>query len=451
MKGIAEHFKDPLNLILSLLVALSLLGAWMYAKEAAGIDYYVAWVTADAVKNDPSLDIYDPSSKYKLAVKYRNKADELKDAPRQKINAGHHRKLNITATPFLYWVTGLLATGDYEKDLMVWHTLSILMLTISVLLMCRLLGYSTSTSLAILLPVMVWFAPLQSDLRVANVNSLQLGFIGLVLWLQSRAPKPRILFITGLTIGLLVSFKPNLAPIALLIAGGWLVRRQTMKLGISVAGMASGSALAILVSSWWMGSLTVWIDWLTVIRRAVEKPLGNQAGNYTVVSQGSGGLSATNQLGLAIALCLLCLVLFWWGRRNTATTNADNSVEYRESLENTALLAMGCIVAMLASALVWLHYYLLIIPMLIFVFRPWREPGAMRLIPLLLQRMLPALVLLLLMDSPLSRLPGVDSSTYWVMVTKASTVTLFVIGLWQFAYGLRDQPDQKPAGVPASH
>lgn len=70
---------------------------------------------------------------------------------------------------------------------------------------------------------------------------------------------------------------------------------------------------------------------------------------------------------------------------------------------------------------------------------------------LMLQRILPALVLLLMMDSPPSKLPGVDSSTHWVMVTKVSTGTLFVICLWQLACGLRGQPAPKQAGAPVSH
>ena len=118
MNKLINHFKDPLKLILTIMVILSMLGAWLYGKQPAGIDYYVAWVAADAVKNDTPHNIYDPASRYKLAVEYRNKADLLKDAPRQKLNARHRQSLPMTATPFLYWVTGILATGDYENDLL---------------------------------------------------------------------------------------------------------------------------------------------------------------------------------------------------------------------------------------------------------------------------------------------------------------------------------------------
>ena len=249
MKGIANHFRDPLNLILSILVVLSLLGAWLYAKEAPGIDYYVAWVAADAVKNDSQNNIYDPASRFKLAVTYRNKADELKNAPRQKRVAQHLRELHMTATPLMYWFTGLTSTGDYETDLDNWHTLSLLLLAVSILAGCHLLGYSTATSLAVLLPIIVWFTPLHADLRLANVNSFQLGIIGLILWLQSRSSNNQRLFITGLVVGWLVMFKPNLAPVAILLAGGWAIRRQYSKLLIGMSEITTGVITSVLVSS----------------------------------------------------------------------------------------------------------------------------------------------------------------------------------------------------------
>ena len=185
-KAPGHYFKDPLTLILAILVALSLLGAWQYAKGSAGIDYYVTWVASDAVKNDTPHNIYEPSSRYKLAVEYRNKADALADGPKQKQVAAYLKELQMTATPFLYWVTGLLASGDYEKDLARWQLLSLVLVVGFILLTSRLLGYSAATSLAILLPALVWFTPLYSSLNVANVNCFQLGLLGLILWVQRR-------------------------------------------------------------------------------------------------------------------------------------------------------------------------------------------------------------------------------------------------------------------------
>lgn len=441
MKIPGQYFKNPLSLILATLVALALLGAWLYAKEAPGIDYYVAWVAADAVKNDTPLNIYEPSSRYKLAVQYRNKADELQNARHQKKLATHFKELTMTATPFLYWVTGLIATGDYEKDLTLWRLLSLVLITISILLLCRILGYSVAASLAILLPVVVWFTPFYSDLRVANVNSFQLGAISLLLWIQSWRADGRALFASGLISGLLVMFKPNLAPVALLLVGGWAVRRQYLQLGISLGGVVTGAVTAVLISSIWLGSATAWFDWLNYIRRFVDGGPGETDGNYSIITQVSSGISPVVQLGVAILLSMVCLAFFWWGRRRAGVPLADVAETNRELVENSCLVAMGCIVAMLASSLVWLHYYLLTMPMFIVAFRPWKQPGPMKIIPFLMLRVLPLVALVLLMDTPLREVIGYDGRDYWAAATMTSAVILFLVGLWQFGYGTRAQID----------
>jgi len=451
MKGLGNQFKDPLNMILSVLVVLSLLGAWMYVKDTPGLDYYVAWVAADAVSNDTPNNIYKPESRYRLAVIYKNKADERQDNPRQKTIAKHRKTLPMTATPFMYWVTGLLVTGDYEQDLTTWQALSLFLLAVSILVICRLLNYPLATSLVILMPVVLMMVPLHSELRVANVNSIQLGMIALILWLQSRSADTRYLFATGLAIGLLAMFKPNLAPIAILISGGWAVRRQFSKLKITLYGIATGVFTALLVSSWWLGKATIWWDWFEVFGKTVRGGgPGRSAGNYSAMTQVSGGMDFNNQFVLALLFCLLCLVALWWGRRSAADTADSNVIADREMLENTGLVAMGCIVALLASSLVWLHYYLLATPMIIFALRPWQSAEPMNILSILMLRVLPVIALICLLDTEIRTLLDgvVDGGTYWAYATMTSSISLFVIGLWQFSYGVKDL---KKFEAPAAH
>lgn len=451
MNNPGQKFRDPSSLILATLVALSLLGSWLYTKDTPGLDYYVAWVAADVVKSDSKMNIYDPSSRYKLAVLYRNKADMQKDAPRQKELAAYRKQLPMTATPFLYWVTASLATGDYEKDLTRWHLLSLVLLTASILVTCRLMGYSIATSCAFMLPLVVWFTPFYSDLRVGNVNSFQLGMIGLIVWFQSRQPGSGYLFTAGLFTGLLVMFKPNLAPVAILLAGGWAVRQQYQKLAISIAGIATGVFTAMLVSSFWIGSATAWFDWFSRVLNLVKYSPGEFGGNYAVITQFTSGTGPWVQLVTAIALCLLVLVLLWWGRKRAAAPETDTAVNSQEFLENTCLVAMGCIIMMLASTTVWLHYYLLTIPMLIVALRPWQAQRKMGVIPILMLRVLPVVALVLLMETALKTVIGSEGRSYWAMSTTASALILFVVGLWQFGYGFNAKPHHQPVEEPAAH
>ena len=443
MQDLLSRFRDPLTLILATFVALGVLGAWQYAEDTPGLDYYVAWVAADAVNSNNKNYIYEPASGYKLPGQYRNKADEAEDAPRLKQIAAHSQEMYFTATPFLYWVTATVAVGDYETDLTVWHALSLFMLVTSIILICRLLRYSVTTTLAVFLIVFVWFIPLQSDLRVANVNSFQLGLVGLAIWLQSRASHSKYLFATGMVIGLIVMFKPNLAPIGLILAGGWVLRHQYSRLITGVSGMLTGALAAILVSSWWLGTASAWLDWLKVISGFLGAA-PNISGNYSVMRQLTGGLSPTGQLLLTLLLISAALTLFWWGRRrqSSLSTNPDFQSTDRQSLEDTLLIAMGCIIALMASSLVWIHYYLLTIPLMLFLLRPWQEQEQEQgsFIRVLMQRILPVVAMVLLMDSAILWLFEMEGHEFRSIAAPIYLIMMFVAGMWQIAYGMGETP-----------
>ena len=443
MQKAALFLREPLNLILAALTALSLLGAWQYTKEYPGIDYYVTWVAADAVRSDTPHNIYEASSRYNLTVEYRNKADALRDAPNQKLVAGHIKELMMTATPFLYWVTGTFATGDYENDLASWQMISLLLVVTTIIVLCSLLRYSVSTSLVILLPVLVWFIPLYSNLRVANVNSVQLGLISLILWLLHRQAHGRNLFLAGILTGLLVMFKPNLAPVALLFGGAWVVRKQPAKLLVSLSGMAAGAFVAVLVSSMWLGSATAWLDWFNYIRQFVDGGPGERGGNYAIITQVISDTGPLIQLLAAIFLCLLCLGIFWWGRRGVSVAEDDKTVADREFIENATLIAMACLIPLLSATVVWLHYYLFTLPMIIIALRPWREPGPMKVIPILILRVLPTVALVILLETALRDIIGGEGRSYRVFATTTSTIILLLVGLWQLGRGIRDRDSSR--------
>lgn len=433
-----QTFKDPLSLILACLVVLALSGAWLYAKQAAGIDYYVTWVAADAIETDKAQNIYEQSARNKLAAQYRNKAVALPDTSKQKQVAAFWKELQITATPFLYWVTSFTVSGDYEKDLKYWLLLTLILVSGSILVLCRLLAYTPAASLAVLLPVLVWFMPFYSNMNVANVNAVQLGLVALVLLLASRGSDTAMLFATGIVIGLTVMFKPNLAPVALLFGGGWAVRQQYQRLVVSLGGMAAGAFIAVLVSSIWMGSVTVWLDWFNYIREFVDGGPGPKGGNYSIITQLASDISPAGQLAAAIFLCLLVLACLWWGRRRLPASIDTEAARSREFIENASLVAVGCIIPMLTSTLVWLHYYLLIMPMIIVALRPWNQTGPMKVIPLIMLRVLPVMALVLLLDTALRELTGMEVRAYRSMATTASAVSLFLVALWQLGFGIRE-------------
>jgi hypothetical protein len=359
--------------------------------------------------------------------------------------------LHSSATPFLYAVIGLIATGDYDRDLAAWQALSLAAFTLALLVCARLLGLAPAASLALLLPCLVWLSALHSDLRVGNVNSFQLGLVGLVFLLQSRDAEARYGFLAGVVVGMLILFKPNLAPIPLLLLGAWLLRGQFRKLLIGLAGIASGALIAFAWSSAFFGGPGVWIDWLRDLRALMGNQFPSGVGNFNAGNVLGLRLGGLGQAALALALCALALVFLWWGRRQAGSGPGERlpggtgaADEARDRVEYAQLLGLACLIQMLASPLVWLHYFVLTVPMLVVVFRPWSEPARRGLASLLVQRLLPVLGLLLLLEGPLGGWLADDPVLAANRACVVAALILFGVGLWQLRF-----QDARLPGAPA--
>src|SRR4029079_16617322 len=137
-----------------------------------------------------------------------------------------------------------LALCGFERALLAFALAGLAAAAAGLLLLARLLGLRAALGLLVLAFVGYAFQPLKSDVRVGNVNQLQLGLVALYAWLSSRPERSRLQVAAGALLGLLVLFKPNLAPLVPLLGACWFWRRRRAKLVRQGAGPAAGLAVA---------------------------------------------------------------------------------------------------------------------------------------------------------------------------------------------------------------
>jgi hypothetical protein len=101
-------------------------------------------------------------------------------------------------------------------------------------------------------------------------------------------------------------------------------------------------------------------------------------------------------------------------------------------LIESCLVAMGCVTYLLSSTLVWEHYFILAIPMLLIALRPrvGRPPVSKR--EILLERVLPGAALLGLMAIPTRSLLQTAPETHLLLAQAPATLILLGLGLWHF-------------------
>jgi len=437
-----ERFNDPTRIVLILLAVLALFSNWTFMQRQPGIDYYAAWATVDAKRNNENYRIYDHLEQDRLKDQYRSKAlSEGKTSRRAAF-----RKVPFlwaTGSPFLYATVSALSTSNYEQSLTLWNALSLLGFSTGILLMCNVLGFSKTASLAIFVSCLLWMEAFHSDIRVGNVNSIQLGLLALAYYLLSRDSKTLNVLLASAIIAMLAFLKPNLAPVSLLLLGAWLIQGQQRKFFLGMTGMAAGAMFAVGVSSLLYGGLGIWYEWLAQLFELAKVDMPATHGNYDLLKSLGLATGATDRVVAAIVICAILLAFIWWGRRlpTKAADSGPLAGRERALIQYAQLIGMGCLVYMLVAPLVWLHYFVLAIPMLIVAFRPWSRAPAHGALGIILLRLMPALVFLSYLEGPHWRLIHSDFYTAHAITNIASVLILFAVGLWQ----LRFPDDRLPA------
>lgn len=268
--------------------------------------------------------------------------------------------------------------------------------TLAIAVIARFLGLSSAMWLGLIILCTSYFEPLHSELRVANVGRLQLAMLAIYVLSHRGQPGTRRAIIIGFLLGLAVMFKPNLSLVALCLALQWiLLGRSRTLLWQGLGGVIAG-AVAVLVSSLFFGGVQCWAHWLSYVGAFPESRIALELGNYGIARlvKESIGVEASALL-LIVFLLVIGLVVYREKRRSSARLNEgpDHALEGRG-------VALGCLLSLLVSPLVWIHYYILMIPPIMYLLRPIRNENANSSGSFLVRRLFPVVAIAALSVNP---------------------------------------------------
>jgi len=351
----------------ALLAACSLITAWRDGRSVPGLDYHQFWLAIDAVRHRAVTSIYSPQSIPALTERYLKQPAADATAPRRRAAARETTQIGIVATPLLHAALAPFQRGDYEQDYTVFLFLSLASFTVAVGLIGRTLGLPIHAQLLALAFACTWFGPFSSDTRSANVNRLQLLLVALVIWLLSASPRPRRDAVSGAVLAFAILFKPNLAPIAVLLGAYWLLAAQWLRLRWVCIGAALGGMLAWAASSAFFGSTRCWLDWVSMA--------SSLADNYQPTLQ-TGNLSLSELIfartghrpgaWLAISICTPVLAAVVAAARGASARPPPRETAAPEFI----LIAVGAALWLLVARLAWFHYCILALPLILWTLLP---------------------------------------------------------------------------------
>jgi hypothetical protein len=353
----------------TLLVCAGAARVWRTVQRVPGIDFYQFWVVGQAVGRGDVSSVYADDSRAALGQEFLRRADGPEGSERQRAAARFRQVLEPLATPFLYAALRPFGWGAYDTGLDAFSAFGIAALLAGTFVLCSLAGYATLERLLLLALAVHAFQPVLADVRVGNVNQVQLGLLASFAWLASGSSTPRQLG-AGAVLGVAVAFKPTLALVVPVVLAGRALAHGWRRAVSLASGVAAGTLAGLVVGAAFFGSFSAWSDWLSALRAAPLAAMPVDVGNVSPLAVADRWLGAMPGLLPGLVGSLALAAALWRGRRTPPeVTGPDDGVD------DLRLVAAGCLLVLVSAPLVWQHYLVLALPAVIVLLRPGRNAG----------------------------------------------------------------------------
>ncbi|HET8967397.1 MAG TPA: glycosyltransferase family 87 protein [Candidatus Acidoferrum sp.] len=261
----------------------------------------------------------------------------------------------------------MLSSGNYSTDQKRFLFLSLASLILCILIVSRLLALTPVEVILLLAFLLRLHQPLLADLRMGNVNQLQLLPIALFIFALARS-KP---LLAGSVMGVATAFKPTTI---LVLAFGFLVflidrdYRQSARM---LVGSATAVLAAILFSGFYFGTSSVWFAFFHSLRNTLNgSAYSLENGNFSLSVLLFGPTSRSSTI-VPVVLLSAFLWLLIASRRSDRTATVSEQDSSRIRFHSAFCVGGGgCAIMLLSSPLAWIHYYVLLLPLSLYVISP---------------------------------------------------------------------------------
>ena len=209
---------------------------------------------------------------------------------------------------------------------------------------------------------------------------------------------------------------------------------------------------AFVYSNIFFGSVWCWTRWIASLSAMPDDILTVNMGNFAPARLIWDWTGIKISVYATILIAVLAIIFVLIGRQlgNEIIGKAGGGKRERERafLEDVIMVATGCLTYLLCAPLVWVHYFLLTIPMALIAFRPLGHSRTLTTGEIFLRRILPALAVIGLAVNPVRHLFMISNARYIALIVAISTFILFGLALWELWHlGKRpqqeDEKDQK--------
>ncbi|MCF6176097.1 MAG: hypothetical protein L3J71_10055 [Victivallaceae bacterium] len=417
---------SPITILLLLLLINSVYSYWNASIQAVKTDYFTLWAISQQL---PAENIYSENWKKSTAQKTYKQALKPTASLEYKLAARNAYRLfkgkfEISATPFLHAVINILSTGNYKTDKTIFTIIACLSLIASLIILAKLLNFSLIHASLFFLLFSSFYPPLLTDISFGNLNQMQLLLLTLYLAFgQSR--RARYILLSGFFLGLGIMLKPNTLFIAFVQALLLLLDKDIKNFCYFCLGNIISGIYAIVISVAFFGYMTVWLDFIVNLQNALTNRYHTSWGNlsFTNLIFDSFGINIS-VLNIIILISAIIILYFFAKKQSAKAPHILNVTTSQQQLDRLFLsVGLGSVIMFLSAGLIWIHYYVLVIPFLMFMLRDMNL-SKNNIIKLLI----PTIILLLfssVVEIGISN--GTNAKLSWCLIYNFSTFLLLIV------------------------
>jgi len=366
---VKRRAREVTALLLLLAALAGVARLWHLTRHSVGVDFYQFWAVGRLLDRPGPVDVYTDAGRERHGRELWLEA-QRGDSEYRKLVAGERRVLETYSTPFFYTVFALGAGEGYEWDLRLYRVVCLAALVFGLVALGRVCGHGWPATAGLVAAFTLFFEPAVSDLQVGNVNALQLGWLGLFLWLQAGPAWPGRDVAGGALLGLAAAFKPTTIFVVALVLVSRALRGRTRSALDGAAGVALGGLAAFAASALAFGNAGIWSDWLAALRKLPDTIITVEMGNFGPARL----LRDLSGLDLSPVLMLALVLLAVAGIRG-AFARGGGDGQRRAVLDDALAVSFGCLAMLLSLRLVWMHYFVLAAPAVTLLLGPRGAAG----------------------------------------------------------------------------
>ena len=385
-----DPLKAPIFILLTVLAVFTLAHGVRTQRSQFPVDFYHYWMVGQALQTGEAKNIYSRNKRIPLV--FLKKITESPNASSDLVELAQHTSTTYspTSTPFFYSLFAVFTTNDYDKDYERFRIFSLFSFVAGILIFGFILGFRGVGSMLLLLILTSQFLPFIRDVHNGNLNQVQLGALGLFFYCQRKGTLTWHL-ISGTLMGLLLFFKPNIVLGVAFLLLFWLIQRQKNQLILTSIGLLMGAILSLSISWIKLGSLEYWALWAGGFSK-----ISMTRTFFHLFSLGSPNIAFFILIGLVLALAFVFLI-FTRGYPKRFEIRTQNDI---------LVFGLGLNLFLIVSPLIHLHYFILSLPLLIYLLRPAEKPEKAPTKGLLVRQVLGGIALFLVGDTTVHQMLG---------------------------------------------